>query len=281
MVVSNPDSIVTVENLVIRAADGSGLVKGVSFDIPRGGSLGLVGESGSGKSLSALAIIGLLPPGLTATGTIQVDGLDIVDRSEPELRKLRGSGIGIVFQDPFSALNPVFTIRHQMHAVIRAHESSSQSRRQREALAAAALADVGLTPPQAFLDKYPFQLSGGQAQRVAIAMALIPEPVLLIADEPTTALDVTVQDGILRLLEGLRESRHLSLLFISHDLAVVARICGQMCIMQAGLVVEAGPTGQILTNPQTPYTRLLLDSVVDFRTLGLPTAQSAGSGAVR
>jgi ABC-type dipeptide/oligopeptide/nickel transport system ATPase component len=264
------DSIVTVEDLRITSPDDTVLVDSVSFTVPRGGSLGLVGESGSGKSLSALAIIQLLPLGLHATGSVRLEGTEVLGADVSSMRKKRGRKVAMVFQDPFTALNPVFTIRTQLYEVIRTHATKRLSSADVRRLALEALADVGLSDPARFLDRYPFQLSGGQAQRVAIALALVPEPELLIADEPTTALDVTVQDGILRLLERLRESRKLSLLFISHDLAVVARLCRQLCIMQNGLVVEAGPTDEILRNPRADYTRLLLDSVADFSALGAP-----------
>jgi peptide/nickel transport system ATP-binding protein len=271
---SSPDSIVTVEDLRITSPDGTVLVDGVSFAVPRGGSLGLVGESGSGKSLSSLAIIQLLPVGLRATGSVRLDGFELLGADVAELRKRRGTEIAMVFQDPFTALNPVFTIRTQLYEVIRTHSAKRLGAAALRQTALDALADVGLSDPARFLDRYPFQLSGGQAQRVAIAIALIPEPELLIADEPTTALDVTVQDGILRLLERLRETRKLSLLFISHDLAVVARLCRELCIMQHGRVVEAGPTAAILRRPEADYTRLLLDSVADFSALGAPDAKA-------
>jgi peptide/nickel transport system ATP-binding protein len=265
---SSPDSIVTVEDLRITSPDGTVLVDSVSFTVARGGSLGLVGESGSGKSLSALSIIQLLPAGLHASGSVKLEGFEVLGADLAEMRKRRGRQVAMVFQDPFTALNPVFTIRTQLAEVLRAHATKRLSSADIRRLSLEALADVGLNDPERFLDRYPFQLSGGQAQRVAIALALIPEPELLIADEPTTALDVTVQDGILRLLERLRESRKLSLLFISHDLAVVARLCKELCIMQHGLVVEAGATADILRRPQADYTRLLLDSVADFSSLG-------------
>jgi len=267
---SSPESIVSVEDLRITSPDGTVLVDGVSFRVPRGGSLGLVGESGSGKSLSALSIIQLLPAGLHATGSVVLDGFEVLGADTGEMRKRRGRTVAMVFQDPFTALNPVFTIRTQLFEVIRAHATTRLSADAVRRAALDALSDVGLSDPARFLDRYPFQLSGGQAQRVAIAIALIPQPELLIADEPTTALDVTVQDGILRLLESLRESRKLSLLFISHDLAVVARLCRELCIMQDGRVVEAGATVDILRRPGADYTRLLLDSVADFSALGAP-----------
>ena len=271
---STPDSIVTVEDLRIVSPDGTVLVDSVSFSVPRGGSLGLVGESGSGKSLSALAIIQLLPAGLRASGSVRLGGFEVLGSDMTEMRKRRGREVAMVFQDPFTALNPVFTVRTQLAEIIRTHATGRLSSAVVRRMSLDALADVGLSDPARFLDRYPFQLSGGQAQRVAIALALIPEPELLIADEPTTALDVTVQDGILKLLEGLRETRRLSLLFISHDLAVVARLCRELCIMQHGLVVESGPTAEILRRPHADYTRLLLDSVADFSTLRAPAAKA-------
>jgi len=261
-------NIVEVDGLrIVASSDGTPLVDGLSFSLPRGGSVGLVGESGSGKSLTALAIIGLLPAGLAASGRVNVVGKNVVGMTKAELRTMRGSEVGMVFQDPFTALNPVFTIQAQMFAVLRGHAKSSLSRTELRRRATDALLDVGLRDPKAILEKYSFQLSGGQAQRVAIAMALIPEPLLLIADEPTTALDVTVQDRILQLLEGLRAKRDFSLLFISHDLAVVARMCEQLCIVKDGQVVESGETTRIIADPKAAYTRLLLESVVDFSAL--------------
>ena len=274
---SQADPVVVVDGLRVRTATGAVLVDDLSFTLPRGGSLGLVGESGSGKSLSALSIMRLLPATLTADGRRSVNGRDVGSMSLAELRRMRGSELGMVFQDPFTALNPVFTVRSQLAAVIRAHDPSV-GRKAVEARAVEALADMGLKEPARFLDRYPFQLSGGQAQRVAIAIALIPDPDVLIADEPTTALDVTVQDGILRLLERLRESRQLSLIFISHDLAVVVRLCESLCIMQGGHVVEQGATRDVIANPRSDYTKALLAAVPDFSPATRQVPGSATTG---
>jgi peptide/nickel transport system ATP-binding protein len=229
--------------------------QGVSFELAENTTLALVGESGSGKSVSAMSILNLLPPNAERQGRILFQGQDLLQASPAALRRLRGRAIGSVFQDPMSALNPVLTLGDQIAEPLRRH--LKMSRRQARVRAAELLAEVGLPEPQRRLDSYAHQLSGGQQQRVMIAMALACEPALLIADEPTTALDVTVQRQILDLLLRLKQQHRMSLLFISHDLGVVGEIADQVVVMRQGTVREQGPVQQIFEAPRDPYTRAL------------------------
>ncbi|HSH40667.1 MAG TPA: ABC transporter ATP-binding protein [Arenicellales bacterium] len=234
-------------------------INGCSLSVESGRIVGLVGESGSGKSVTALASLGLLPPSAGVRGSIRLAGREIVGCSSDTLASVRGGTAAMIFQNPTTALNPYFTIGRQMADVIRLH----RERDARRALARAeeALAQTGLPDAAAQLDKYPHQLSGGQLQRVMIAMALACEPALLIADEPTTALDVTVQAQIIVLLRDLAERTGLSVLFITHDLGVVASLCDSVTVMYAGSVVEHGAVGDIFDHPAHPYTRKLMDTV--------------------
>lgn len=229
--------------------------QGVSFELAENTTLALVGESGSGKSVSAMSILNLLPPNAERQGRILFQGQDLLQASPAALRRLRGRAIGSVFQDPMSALNPVLTLGDQIAEPLRLH--LKMSRRQARVRAAELLAEVGLPEPQRRLDSYAHQLSGGQQQRVMIAMALACGPALLIADEPTTALDVTVQRQILDLLLRLKQQHRMSLLFISHDLGVVGEIADQVVVMRQGTVREQGPVQQIFEAPRDPYTRAL------------------------
>ncbi|WET83417.1 ABC transporter ATP-binding protein [Amycolatopsis sp. QT-25] len=225
-----------------------GLVRGVSFGIARGERVGLIGESGSGKSLTALSIMGLLPEELAASGSVQLDGRELLGASEKELSRLRGNEMSMVFQEPMTALNPAMRVGAQVAEALRIHRNVGKHS---EAL----LASVGLPGVGR---AYPHQLSGGQRQRVVLAMALANDPKLLICDEPTTALDVTVQARILDLiLDGVRK-RESALLFITHDLAVVASVCERVLVMLDGEIVEAGTTRDVLTAPQHDYTKKLL-----------------------
>ncbi|AUI62734.1 ABC transporter ATP-binding protein [Amycolatopsis sp. BJA-103] len=227
------------------------LVRGVSFDIARGERVGLIGESGSGKSLTALSIMGLLPEELAASGSVKLDGRELLTASEKELSRLRGNELSMVFQEPMTALNPAMRVGAQVAEPMRIHRDRGNHRAAAEAL----LDSVGL--PGTFR-AYPHQLSGGQRQRVVLAIALANDPKLLICDEPTTALDVTVQAQILELiLDGIRE-RESALLFITHDLAVVASVCERVLVMLDGEIVEAGTTRDVLTAPKHEYTRKLL-----------------------
>ncbi len=230
----------------------------VSFQIKRGECLALVGESGSGKSVSALSILKLLPyPNAShPSGSIRFKGQELIDRSEREMREIRGSDISIIFQEPMTSLNPLHTIEAQIGEIIQLHNPTSNAKARERTLEL--LTQVGIPEPETRLRSYPHQLSGGQRQRVMIAMALANEPDLLIADEPTTALDVTVQAQILALLADIRARLGMSLLFITHDLGIVRRIADTVCVMKGGEIVEQGPVEQVFKTPKHPYTRDLL-----------------------
>lgn len=244
-----------VEGLTVEL-DGRRVVDGVSFCVGDGARLGLIGESGSGKSLTALAILGLLPDGARADGSVRWNGREILGLTDRELARLRGDDIGIVFQEPRSALNPIRTIGRQIGESVRIHEHASRAQARRRAVAEAAR--VALPDPDAIVRRYPHQLSGGQLQRAAIAMALACRPRLLIADEPTTALDVTIQAEILELLTGLVARDGMSLVFITHDLAVLSQIASHGVVLEHGRVVEDAPLSTLLTAPASPVTRGLL-----------------------
>lgn len=244
-----------VQDLVVEI-DGRRVVDGVSFDVPDGARVGLIGESGSGKSLTALAILGLLPDGATASGSVRWNGRELIGLPDRELATLRGDEIGIVFQEPRTALNPVRTVGRQIGESIRIHEGAS--RREASTRAVAEAARVRLPEPEQIVRRYPHQLSGGQRQRVAIAMALACRPRLLIADEPTTALDVTIQAEILDLLNGLVERDGMSLVFITHDLAVLSQAATHAVVLEDGRVIEHGPLSRLLTAPASPVTQGLL-----------------------
>ena len=229
---------------------------GVSFSIRENSTVALVGESGSGKSVTAMAILNLLPPNAEREGSIRFQGRELLSATLPELQALRGREIACVFQDPMSSLNPVFDVGHQLCEPLMRH--LGMSRRQALARAEALLAEVGLPEPRRRLSSYPHEMSGGQQQRVMIAMALACEPKLLIADEPTTALDVTIQRQILELLARLKEQHRMSMLFISHDLGVVGEIADEVVVLRQGTVRETGPVADIFARPQDAYTRALL-----------------------
>ena len=231
-------------------------VKGVSFDVPENTTIALVGESGSGKSVTAMSILNLLPDNAERQGAITFQGRDMLAASLAELQKLRGRQIACVFQDPMTSLNPVFTVGQQICEPLMKH--LGQSARQAMVRAEALLDEVGMPEPKRRLAAYPHQLSGGQQQRVMIAMALACEPRLLIADEPTTALDVTIQRQILELLAGLKSRYRMSMLFISHDLGVVGEIADHVVVMRAGVVREQGAVAGIFKDPKDAYTKALL-----------------------
>jgi microcin C transport system ATP-binding protein len=230
----------------------------VSFQIKRGECVALVGESGSGKSVSALSVMKLLPyPNAShPSGSIRFKGRELLDLPEPEMRGIRGSDISIIFQEPMTSLNPLHTIEAQIGEMIQLHNPTSHALARKRTLEL--LTQVGIPDPETRLSSYPHQLSGGQRQRVMIAMALANEPDLLIADEPTTALDVTVQAQILALLAEIRSRLGMSLLFITHDLGIVRRIADTVCVMKSGQIVEQGPVEQVFNAPKHPYTRDLL-----------------------
>ncbi len=256
--------LLEVENLRI-AFPSSGAtsrpVDGVSFSLSKGELLAVVGESGCGKSLTSLALLRLVPPpGQILPGSaIRLDGIDVLALGASELRSIRGRRIGMIFQDPMTSLNPVFTVADQISESVRAHQPVS--RRAARARALELLQEVGIPDPVERLDNYPHQMSGGMRQRVMIAIALASEPELLIADEPTTALDVTVQAQILELLDSLRAARGMAVLLITHDLGIVAGRADRVAVMYAGRLVEEARTADLFARPSHPYTRGLLASV--------------------
>jgi len=253
-------SLLSVENLAISTIqDPRILINDVTFEIHEGEAVGVVGESGSGKTLTALSILGLLPRGVAVTeGSIKYDGIDLNSISPEEIRKIRGSDISMVYQDPMTALNPVMKLGKQLREVIESHEKvdSNTDQRVRDALM-----EVGIPDVARAMESYPHEFSGGMRQRVMIAMALILSPKLLIADEPTTALDVTIQQQILALVAEERRKRNMSMLWITHDLGVVANLVDRLIVMYAGRIVEAGTVKEIFANPQHPYTYGLLSSL--------------------
>jgi len=262
-------ALLAVSDLQIRFG-ASEAVRGIDFEIGEGEVLGLVGESGSGKSATSLAVMGLLPKTAQVTGEILWHGEDgiagnLLDEPAKALRKLRGREIAMIFQEPMTALNPVMSIGAQVAEAAAAHSHSwigrEAKRRAIEALEAVAIPDAATR-----YGDYPHQFSGGQRQRILIAMALINKPRLLIADEPTTALDVTVQAQILALLKELQQQHGLAMLFISHDLAVVGQVAGRVAVMRHGEIVETGAVGEVLTRPKHPYTWSLLASVPTMQT---------------
>lgn len=259
--------IVDVQNLSVETAEGSKVVSEVSFSVEPGARLGLIGESGSGKSMTALAIMGLLPAELKASGSLLLgNGKDqpvqILGAPEKMLNRIRGTVASIVFQEPLTALDPLMKIGRQLSEPLRRWQGLTGEALNEAVLSA--LAEVRINKPERIAASYPYEISGGERQRAAIAMALACEPALLIADEPTTALDVTVQAEILTLLDAVVSKRGMSLLFISHDLAVVSRITDRVLVMKDGSVVESGSLRDVLRDPQHPYTRDLVTSAKEL-----------------
>lgn len=258
---SVPEDVVTISNLSVEFATSQGRVRAlrhIDLSVPRGSILGVVGESGSGKSTLALAIMGLLPSAARiANGSIRLRDRELVGLLERDMRALRGTRMSMIFQDPMTALNPVRTIGdHMLDLQYRDTRLSRQQQRQRSV---ETLRKVGIPDPERQLQRYPHQFSGGMRQRIAIAMALLGKPDLLIADEPTTALDVTLEAQILHLLLGIRNEIDGSIIFISHNLGAIAEICDHVAVFYAGEVVERGSVHQIFHDPRHPYTRALLD----------------------
>ena len=248
-----------VTDLVITASDGTELVHGVTASVRPGEALGIVGESGSGKTLTCRALLGILPAGLEVTGgTVHVDGVDLTGADERAWRRVRGTHIGAVFQDPASYLNPAIPVGAQLEETLRV--TASLGRRQARERARELLDDLGIRRVDLVLRQRVAQLSGGMLRRVLIAMALAADPAVLIADEATTALDVTVQAELLELLSRLRRERDLALILVSHDLAVVAQVCERVQVFRDGHVVEAGATSRVLRAPAHAYTRELLSA---------------------
>ena len=239
-------------------------VRDVSFTLNAGEVLGLVGESGSGKSVTSLAVMGLLVPQAQVKGEILFEGRSLLTATARELQQVRGARIAMIFQEPMTALNPVMRVGDQVAEAVRAHGGVDKHEAWRRAVAA--LNDVAIPDAERRARDYPHQLSGGQRQRVMIAMAIVNRPALLIADEPTTALDVTVQAQILELLADLRRRFGLAMLFISHDLAVVSQVSDRTAVMYAGSIVESGPSREVFAHPAHPYTRGLLNSAPSLRS---------------
>jgi peptide/nickel transport system ATP-binding protein len=253
-------ALLEVRNLTIEFAGGLRAADGVSFDVQPGEVFGLVGESGSGKSTVVRSLIGLLPAAAHVTGgEVRFDGQDVLGLPERKMRRLRGARLAIVFQDPVSSLNPVLKVGVQIGEGLRWHSSLGAA--QRRARVREVMTLVGLPDHARLLRAYPHELSGGLRQRVALALALVSQPALLLADEPTTALDVTIQDQILKLLVELRDKLGMSVVLVTHDLGVVAQTCQRVAVMYAGRVVETGPVERIFAQPSHPYTRALLDSI--------------------
>lgn len=238
----------------------------ISFDIKEGEILGIVGESGCGKSVTSLSIMGLVPspPGKITNGEILLDGNNIVKYNAKQMRSVRGKDIAMIFQEPMTSLNPLFTIGNQLVEAIRIH-NKDWSKKKAEARAIEIMKLVGLPRAEQLMKDYPHQLSGGMRQRVMIAMALVCDPKVLIADEPTTALDVTIQAQILKLMRDLNERLNTAILLITHDLGVVAETCERVIVMYAGQVIEEAPVREIFNNPKHPYTQGLIKSVPDMR----------------
>lgn len=251
------------------------VVDGVSFDLDRGEVLALVGESGSGKSLTALSALRLVPkPGRVVGGSVRLDGLELLDLPVAEMRRVRGARIAMIFQEPMTCLNPVVRVGRQVMEAIRLHEpvSEAEARERTRAL----FVEVGIPDPEARLDAFPHELSGGLKQRVMIAMALSTRPEILIADEPTTALDVTVQAQILALLRSLQRDRDTAILLITHDLGVVNELADRVAVMYAGRLVEVAPRETLLTEPLHPYTQGLLRSIPALAPPGEPLPEIPG-----
>ncbi|MGH1413703.1 MAG: ABC transporter ATP-binding protein [Pelagimonas sp.] len=254
-------NILDVKNLKVSfTQDGQTnlAVKGISFHIEHGETVALVGESGSGKSVSALSTVSLLGESATVEGSVLYEGQEMIGASKKHLQDVRGNDISFIFQEPMTSLNPLHTLEKQLAESIILHQGLSGSKLRARIIEL--LNKVGIRDPESRLGSYPHQLSGGQRQRVMIAMALANKPDLLIADEPTTALDVTIQAQILDLLADLKKSEDMSLLFITHDLGIVRKIADRVCVMQSGEIVEQGPTAEIFDNPQHPYTQTLLSA---------------------
>ena len=272
-------ALLEVNELATHFATRAGLLKavdGVSFAIAPGEIVGLVGESGSGKSVTGFSILGLVdPPGRIVGGSVKLDGRELVGLPASELRTLRGRRMAMVFQDPSTTLNPVLTIAVQMRLALEAHERVGATAARARAIEI--LTRVGIPDPASRLDAYPHQLSGGMRQRVAIAIALLNRPALIICDEPTTALDVSIQAQILTEMKALATDSGTALIWISHDLATVSVLASRILVMYAGRVVEEGPTADVLRNPRHPYTRGLLDSLPSIAKPGAELRQIPGA----
>lgn len=268
MIKNNNDTVLEVKDLAISFRVNEGTVKAVrniSFDLHRGETVAIVGESGSGKSVSIKSIMGILPRNaIIESGEILYDGMDLTKIKEEDFHKIRGHRIGLIFQDPLSALNPIMKVGKQITEVLRLSKKLSKEEAYNRAVELMEL--VGITDAKRRINQYPFQFSGGMRQRVVVAIALAGEPEILICDEPTTALDVTVQARILELINKIKEERNLSVIFITHDLGVVANMADRVNVMYAGKIVEKGTSEEIFFEPAHPYTWALLSSMPDLET---------------
>ena len=273
------DPVLSVENLSTHFFTRAGVVKavdGVSFDLAKGEIMGLVGESGSGKTVTGFSLLGLVDaPGRIVAGSIKLNGTELTTLSEKALRARRGREISMIFQDPIATLNPMLTIGQQMRLAIDAHERLSA--RAAEARAADLLTQVGIPSASARLRAYPHEFSGGMRQRVAIAIALLHHPAVIVADEPTTALDVSIQAQILFQMRDLARETGTALIWISHDLAVVSSLASKLAVMYAGRIVEQGPTAKLLRDPRHPYTAGLIGSLPATAKPGVPLTQIPGT----
>jgi peptide/nickel transport system ATP-binding protein len=272
------DSLLQVKDLVTSFKTDRGIIRavdGISFDIRKGQTVGLVGESGCGKSVTSLSILRLIqsPPGFVERGSINFDGKNILALDDAGMRSIRGNRISMIFQEPMTSLNPVFTIGDQIGEVFRIHQG--MNKKQARAKAIDMLRLVKIPAPESRVDEYPHQLSGGMRQRVMIAMALACNPELLIADEPTTALDVTIQAQILDLMADLQKTLNMAILLITHDLGVVAEVCDYVMVMYAGKIAEQAPVKDLFKDPKHPYTKGLLNSIpkLGHKTEYLPTIE--------
>jgi oligopeptide/dipeptide ABC transporter ATP-binding protein len=270
------EKILIVENLVTQFNTEQGPitpVNGVSFTVYKGKTLGIVGESGSGKSMTALSIMRLIAPpmGNIVGGHIWLDGQDLLQLSDKAMRRVRGNKIGMIFQEPMTSLNPVFTVGYQIKEALTFHQNMSSKEAEDQAIELLTL--VGIPAPEKRIHEYPHQLSGGMRQRIMIAMALSSRPSILIADEPTTALDVTIQAQILDLMAKLQEELEMGIILITHDLGVVAEVCHEVAVMYAGKIIEYAPVEQLFSHPKHPYTQGLLASIPSLEKLGQDQAR--------
>ena len=278
------DSVLKVKDLAVGfRLDGRthDAVRGIDFEIPKGKTIGLVGESGSGKSVTAFSILKLIdPPGEIHSGKVLFQGQDLLELSEEEIRRYRGNAISMIFQEPMTSLNPVYTIGQQISEIFTLHQSMSQPEAKEASIEM--LRKVKIPDAARRYDDYPHQLSGGMRQRVMIAMALACDPELLIADEPTTALDVTIQAQILELIAQIQEHHEMSMLLITHDLGVVSEVCDEVLVMYAGAIVEHAKVEDFFANPQHPYSLGLLRSIPSLQSEGaeLPTIPGTTPGLV-
>ncbi len=278
--ISQRNVLLSIQNLTISLDDRPGtspVVNGLTFDVHEGECVGIVGESGSGKSLSSLALLNMLPKGVhISEGQILAEGKNLTQANEKDLRALRGALVSMVFQDPGAALNPSRTVGKLLSDVLEAHSDLSREAIRERSIEV--LKEVGFPDPESRLKSFPFQLSGGLRQRVAIAMALINRPRILVADEPTTSLDVSVQKGILQLIRQRTVEDGIGCVFVSHDLGVIAEVADRVVIMYSGQVVEEGPVASVLTNPKHPYTKGLIASAPNMTsTLANPLRPIPGS----